>query len=117
MANPISVNYMQRASAEEKERVRTFYGDVLGWELQEIHAGLDIFSCSDELTYGVQYVPADKVALTAQQYLGATWMSIKAEDRTELVAKIQEFGVTELPEQSDENNYFFQAPGGQVYAC
>ena len=117
MANPISVNYMQRTSVEGKERVREFYGDVLGWELNEINAGLDIFSCSDQLTYGVRYLPAAEVALTDEQYLGATWMSIRADERSELVARIKAFGVTELPAQSDENNYFFQAPGGQVYVC
>ena len=117
MVNPISVNYMQRTDVEKKERVRAFYRDVLGWELQQISAGLDIFSCSDEITYGVQYLPAESDALTDEQFLGATWMSIKADDRNELVAKIRAFGVTELPEQSDENNYFFQAPGGQVYVC
>ncbi|MHC4956321.1 MAG: hypothetical protein ACYTGZ_20965 [Planctomycetota bacterium] len=117
MANPISVNYMQRASVDEKERVREFYGAVLGWEVQEIHPGLDIFSCSDAITYGVQYLASDAVTLTDQQYLGATWMSIKADDRGELVPRIKAFGVTELPEQSDDNNFFFQAPGGQVYVC
>jgi hypothetical protein len=117
MPNPISVNYMQRTSDELKDRVRGFYAGVLGWEMSEIHPRLDIFSCSDEVTYGVQYVPADRVPLTAEQFLGATWMSIKADDREDLVARIKAFGVTEIPEQSDEHNYFFQAPGGQVYAC
>jgi len=117
MANPISVNYMQRASFEDKERVREFYGAVLEWELQEIHPGLDIFSCSDEITYGIQYGPADRITLTDQQYRSATWMSIKADDRSQLVARIKAFGVTELPEQSDESSYFFQAPGGQVFVC
>ena len=46
MANPISVNYMQRASVEHKERIREFYRDVLDWELNEIKATLDIFSSS-----------------------------------------------------------------------
>jgi predicted enzyme related to lactoylglutathione lyase len=116
VGNPISVNYMQRTSAENKERVRAFYGDVLAWELEEIHPGLDIFSC-EEITYGVQYLPPDKVLLSNEQFRSATWMSIKAEDRKALIAKMKQFGVTELPEQSDDNNFFFQAPGGQVYVC
>ncbi|MHC4960183.1 MAG: VOC family protein [Planctomycetota bacterium] len=117
MANPISVNYMQRANVESKDRVRAFHSDVLGWELSEINPVLDIFSCDGGITYGVRYLPADEVPLTEQQYLGATWMSINADDRGALVARLQDFGVTELPEQSDDNNYFFQAPGGQVYVC
>jgi len=117
MSNPISVNYFQKARADAKERIRAFYGEVLGWEMREINPDLDIFSCSEEITYGIRYLSADQVALTDEQYAGSTWMSICAEDRSALVAKIKEFGVTELPEQSDENNFFFQAPGGQVYAC
>ena len=117
MPNPISVNYFQKANAGQRKRIRAFYGTVLGWEMREINPALDIFSCSEEITYGVRYVPADQLALTDEQYIGSTWMSIRADDRAELVAKIKEFGVTELPEQSDENNFFFQAPGGQVYAC
>ncbi|MHC4960187.1 MAG: VOC family protein [Planctomycetota bacterium] len=117
MANPIGVNYMQRTSVENRDRVREFYGVVLGWERQEINAGLDIFSCDGGITYGVRYLPAGESVLTDEQLLGATWMSIKADDRGELVARLRDFGVTELPEQSDDNNYFFQAPGGQVYVC
>jgi len=117
MPNPISVNYFQKASADEQGRIRAFYGTVLGWEVREINPALDIFSCSEEITYGVRYLPADQLTLTAEQYGASTWMSIRADDRGELVARIKEFGVTELPEQSDENNFFFQAPGGQVYAC
>lgn len=117
MPNPISVNFMQRTSDEVKDRVRAFYGGVLGWEMSEIHPSLDIFSCSEEITYGVQYVPSDRVPLTDEQFLGATWMSIKADDREDLVTRIKAFGVTELTAQSDESNYFFQAPGGQVYVC
>ena len=117
MANPIGVSYMQWTSVQEKERVREFYGEVLGWELQEVNAELDVFSYSDEITYGVGYLPSEKVALTAEQYVGSTWMSIRPDDRSQLVARIKAFGVTELPEHSNENNYFFQAPGGQVYVC
>lgn len=68
MANPISVNYFQRTSVERKARVREFYRGVLGWELNEINTGLDIFSCSDEITYGIRYLPADRIALTDEQY-------------------------------------------------
>ena len=114
MGNPICVNYLQRTATENKASVRVFYGDVLGWECSEIHHGLDVFS-SGEQTYGVRYVGS--APLTDEQYRAATWLSIRADDRAALVAKIQTFGVTELPEQSDENNYFFQAPGGQVSVC
>jgi len=117
MSNPIGVNYFQSANAAEKERIRAFYGTVLGWERNEINPGLDIFSCSEEITYGVRYLPADQLTLTDAQYSRSTWMSIRADDRDALVARIKEFGVTDLPDHSDENNYFFQAPGGQIYAC
>jgi len=114
MANPISVNYFQRAAAAEKARVRGFYGEVLGWERSEINENLDVFA-NGEQTYGVRYLP--EAPLTDEQYRAATWLSLKPDDRADLVARLKAFGVTELPERSDENNFFFQAPGGQIYAC
>ena len=117
MVNPIGANYMQRTSVEAKQRVRTFYGEVLGWGRQEINPSFEVYSCSDEITYGVQYVEEGVATLTDDQFRSATWMSIRADDRESLVARIKEFGVHVIEEMSDDQNFFFQAPGGQVYVC
>ena len=108
-------NYFQRASLREKDRVREFYGNVLEWELNEIHEGLDIFGAESGTTYGVQYTEDDQAVLTEEQFFKSTWLSLRCEDRTSLIEAIRRLGVTELPDQSDENNFFFHAPGGQVY--
>lgn len=117
MVNPIGANYMQRTSVDSKEHVRSFYGDVLGWERNEISPSFEVYSCSDEITFGVEYLDAGSATLTEEQFRSATWMSIRADDRDDLVARIKKFGVHEFAEISDEKNFFFQAPGGQVYVC
>ncbi len=115
MSNSISINYFQKASEKRKAEIRTFYGDILGWRMQEVNSGMDIFSFDEKSTYGIQYVNADDEWLDDKEFTKSTWMSIKSDDRDSLISKMKEFGVTEMPEISDANNFFFQAPGGQVY--
>ena len=116
MANVIGPNFFQKALKSEKARIRGFYQDIIGWKLNEVNPDMDIFSFSEEATYGIQYTDDTQSLLTESEFGKSTWLAIKAEDRAELVAKIKEFGVTELAEMSDDNNFFFHAPGGQVYA-
>ena len=115
MENTISINYFQKAGVGLKARIREFYGEILGWKLEEVSPRLDIFTFAEASTYGVQYTDDHHSVLSDEGYRKSTWLSIRSERRDELVESIKRFGVEELLEQSDESNYFFQAPGGQVY--
>lgn len=115
MPNAININYFQKAAAKDKARIQEFYGNVLGWERKEVSPDLDIFSFDEKSTYGIQYSDDEAEWLEDKLYEKSTWMSLRTDEREALLARIKDFGVNEFPEQSNDRNYFFQAPGGQVY--
>lgn len=115
MTASLSKNYFQKAKLGLKTKIRTFYRDIIGCELDEVNPNLDIFVFPDKETYGVMYTEADDFVLSDDEYKKSTWMSLSSPDRDNFIKEIKNLGVEEIPENSDENNFFFQAPGGQVF--
>jgi len=97
-----------------RERVRTFYLDVL--QCKHMSAplpNLDLFVFDNDFVLGVFYGEAADVLLEAD-HLKAAWLEIKAQNVEEVKRRLIEFGVKEV-DYPDKTRFFFQAPGGQVF--
>lgn len=95
-----------------RERVLTFYRDILGCELVPTEKQkVDLFRFPNNFIMGVFY---SNDCLTEQQHLNATWCEIKTDKVEQLKDKIIKFGV-KVVDYEDKNHLYFQAPGGQVY--
>lgn len=114
-----------RVARSERERIRAFYGEVLGCKLMRTFDDKDDFRMGDdfylaflydsgrgvEVDRGVSYAPDD--ALSDADFLKAMFLELKADDAGAMRRKIVEFGVRVL--EVPDPHLYFQAPGGQVY--
>jgi len=100
--------------ASLRERARTFYGEILGCKRLESPAPvLDLFEFEGGFVLGL-FFGDDAQVLPEPEYLKATWLELKTADVDGLRRKLEAFGVHEVP-YPDNNRFFFQAPGGQVF--
>jgi hypothetical protein len=108
-------NHLKLQVAEEyRDRVRSFYADVLGWSAIPAPApDLFLFQIPDGEIVGVFFVPADQ-ALTEAQHLAGTWLEIMTDDVDALLARLRTAGVKEI-EYFDKTHFYFQSPGGPVF--
>ena len=110
MAKVIFGNHMAVfAARSERERIRSFYGDVLGCKVNVNAADVDRFQLDD---VHIIFVYQD-TALDESSFLKATYLELKADDTEEMKRKILAFGVKKL--DIPDPHLYFQAPGGQVF--
>jgi catechol 2,3-dioxygenase-like lactoylglutathione lyase family enzyme len=94
-----------------QEKIRQFYGDVLGCEITKKSDDVDYFRMGDNFFVTFLY---DDNALSEPEWLKSIWLEIKADDVPATKKKILAFGVKEVNSR-DKAHLYFQAPGGQVF--
>ena len=109
----------------ERERIRKFYRDVLGCQLNRELEDKDDFRIGEdyyisflyggpggkEPDKGAVYAQAD--SLSDDDFLKAIYLELKTDDVTGMRLRITDFGVKVLP--VPDPHLYFQAPGGQVF--
>lgn len=118
-----------RVPRTERDKIRTFYRDVLGATLVRTFDDKDDFRLGDATgavfyiaflyasgqglaaDQGVSYAAED--ALGADDFLKAIFLELKADDVAEIRRRIVASGVRVL--EVPDPHLYFQAPGGQVF--
>src|SRR5579872_6603441 len=101
-----------RVSRAERDRIRSFYRDVLGCEITREGDLKDDFRLGDGFYFAFLYED-EGAALDASGFLRAIYLELKAADVEELRQRIVAFGVRVL--DVPDPHLYFQAPGGQVF--
>lgn len=97
------------AARSEQDRIRKFYGVVLGCEVRVKTDEVDRFELGD-----FHFVFVWKsAALDESNFLKAIWLELKTDNVEEMKQKILAFGVKKL--DVPDPHLYFQAPGGQVF--
>jgi Glyoxalase-like domain len=110
MARVILGNHMAVFAAKsEQDRIRKFYGDILGCRVNVEADVVDRFQLYD---VHFCFVYQD-TALAAEDFLKATYLELKAENLDNLRERILAFGATQV--DIPDPHFYFQAPGGQVF--
>jgi catechol 2,3-dioxygenase-like lactoylglutathione lyase family enzyme len=114
-----------RVRSADRERIRSFYRDVLGCKITREVEGKDDVRIGDGFYIAFLYQSGDARAadkgvvhaaedsLSEEQFLKSIWLEIKSADVEALRQRIVSFGVKVLPVPDD--HLYFQAPGGQVF--
>jgi catechol 2,3-dioxygenase-like lactoylglutathione lyase family enzyme len=97
------------AARSEQDRIRKFYGDVLGCKVRVKTDGVDRFQL-DDLHFCFIY---QSTALDESDFLKAIYLELKTDNTEEMIRKIIAFGVKKL--DVPDPHLYFQAPGGQVF--
>src|SRR5580692_2594642 len=100
-----------RVSRSERERVRGFYGGVLGGTIVGEGDRKDDIRLGDGFYIAFLYEDEDAV-LAESDLLKATYLEVKSDNVEELRRSIVAFGVRVL--DVPDPHLYFQAPGGQV---
>jgi len=100
-----------RVPRAEKDRIRTFYRDVLGCEITRASDQKDDVRLGDDFYIAFLYEDEDE-ALDESDFLKAIYLELKADNVDEMRQKIVAFGVKVL--EVPDPHLYFQAPGGQV---
>jgi uncharacterized protein YndB with AHSA1/START domain len=95
----------------ERERIQTFYRDVLGCNVDR-KPEADLIWLRPDFYLGVVY---EDPAVSESQLLKGIWLELRVERPEELKEKILSFGVTTIDYPRDTDHFYFQAPGGQVF--
>jgi hypothetical protein len=100
------------ANPSERDRIRTFYRDVLvGCTATKESERIDIFRIGTNFYLGVVY---DNSALSASDSLKSISLDLRTDRPEELKQKILGFGIKGI-EFWDKEHFYFQAPGWQVF--
>ena len=97
------------AARSEQDRIRKFYGGVLGCKVRVKTDEVDRFELDD---FHFVFV-WQNAALDANDFLKAIWLELKTDNTEEMQQKILTFGVKKL--DVPDPHLYFQAPGGQVF--
>jgi len=97
------------AARSEQDRIRKFYCDVLGCNLNVKADEVDRFQLADVHIIFVY----QNTALEESAFLKAMYLELKADDTEEMKRRILAFGVNRL--DLPDPHLYFQAPGGQVF--
>ncbi|HTW03277.1 MAG TPA: hypothetical protein VMF87_23445 [Streptosporangiaceae bacterium] len=100
-----------RVPRAEKERIRSFYCDILRCEITRAGEQKDDVRLGDDFYIAFMY-ENDDVALDDSGFLKAIYLELKTDDVDEMRRKIVAFGVRVL--DVPDPHLYFQAPGGQV---
>ncbi len=93
----------------DQDRIRKFYGDVLGCKVNVEADVVDRFQMGD-VHFIFVYQDA---ALSADDFLKAIFLELKTDDLDGLRERILAFGVRQV--EIPDPHFYFQAPGGQVF--
>jgi catechol 2,3-dioxygenase-like lactoylglutathione lyase family enzyme len=114
-----------RVRRPKRERIQSFYRDVLGCKLTRSFDDKDDFRIGDDFHIAFIYAggsaaSADKGAtygaqdaLNDDDFMKAIFLELKTDNLEEMRKKIIAFGVTVL--NVPDQHLYFQAPGGQVF--
>jgi catechol 2,3-dioxygenase-like lactoylglutathione lyase family enzyme len=112
-ANAVSLgpdmNLVARRS--ERDRIRRFYRDILGFQITKTTERIDIFAAHNGFYLGVTYADDPQ---SEEERRHSIWLELRAERPEELKEKILKFGIAPI-DFWDKGHFYFQAPGGQVY--
>lgn len=97
------------AARSEQDRIRKFYGEVLGCKARATTDEVDRFEL-DSFHFCFIY---QSDAPDASGFLKAIWLELKSDNVEEMKQKILAFGVKKL--DVPDPHLYFQAPGGQVF--
>jgi catechol 2,3-dioxygenase-like lactoylglutathione lyase family enzyme len=100
-----------RVPRKEKDRIRRFYGDVLGCTITRESDQKDDFRMGDDFYIAFLY-ENEGVALDESGFLKAIYLELKADNVEETRQKIVAFGVKVL--EVPDSHLYFQAPGGNA---
>jgi catechol 2,3-dioxygenase-like lactoylglutathione lyase family enzyme len=101
-----------RVPRAEKDRIRSFYRDVLGCEIMREGDEKDDFRMGGNFYIALLY-ESEGVALDDNGFLKAIYLELKTDNVEEMRQKIVDFGVKVL--DVPDPHLYFQAPGGQVF--
>jgi uncharacterized protein YndB with AHSA1/START domain len=107
----LGANSKIAALPSERERIQQFYRDILGCTV-DIKPEADLIWLRPDFYLGVVY---EDPASSESQLLMAIWLELRVDNPDELEEKILKFGVTTIDYPRDEDHFYFQAPGGQVF--
>lgn len=97
------------AARSDQDKIRKFYGDVLGCKVRVNTAEVDRFQL-DDVHFCFVY---QDTALDERDFLKAIYLELKTDNIEEMKQKIMAFGVNKL--DVPDPHLYFQAPGGQVF--
>jgi len=94
----------------DRDRIRQFYGGVLGGELTLADPDRDLIRLGEDFYIAFLYgdVADESEFLRSAR---SVWLEIKCDDVEEMIRKILNFGVRRL--EVPDPHLYFQAPGGQ----
>jgi catechol 2,3-dioxygenase-like lactoylglutathione lyase family enzyme len=114
-----------RVRRAERDRIRSFYRDVLGCTLTRSFDDKDDFRIGDDFYIAFLYAGGDgrgadkganyaaEDALSDEGFLKAIFLELKTDNVEEMKEKILAFGVKTL--DVPDPHLYFQAPGGQAF--
>lgn len=106
-------NLKLSVAASERERLRRFYRDVLGCQL-ESNGPVDFIGFANDVWFGVLYSDTAAAVLDDAEAQKAAWLEIRTAQPDQLKTKILAFGLKQIPGKG-KDMFYFQAPGGQVF--
>jgi hypothetical protein len=111
--DPVNLGNHTRTTAppSERERIRRFYGEVLGCELKTPNPQIDVVRFANDSWMGIYY---DAKALPPDQLALGCWLELKTADPVALQKKVVAFGVGQI-DYPDKEHFYFHAPGGQIF--
>jgi catechol-2,3-dioxygenase len=104
-------NSSLHVASSERERVRSFYHEVLGCPITRKTDRADFFKIGSTFYMAVIY---DAAAQSDGERTRSIWLELKTDHPAELKEKILKAGAKEIPFW-DKDHFYFQAPGGQVF--
>jgi catechol 2,3-dioxygenase-like lactoylglutathione lyase family enzyme len=100
-----------RVPRTERDRIRSFYRDVLGGEITREGDQKDDIRLGDGFYIAFLYED-ESAALDESGFMKAIYLELKTDNVEEMRQKIVAFGVKVL--EVPDPHLYFQAPGGQV---
>lgn len=101
-----------RVPRSDRDRIRSFYRDVLGGTITRAGEQKDDIRLGDGFYIAFLYED-EGVALDEEGFLKAIYLELQADDAGEMRQRIVDFGVRVL--EVPDPHLYFQAPGGQVF--
>ena len=99
------------AQPSERDRIRTFYQDVLGCKLTTRSENVDSFQLGEDFNIGVVYDLSSPPPAVISKGI---WLELETDQPEELKARILHFGIQGM-DYFDKKHFYFEAPGGQVF--
>ena len=95
----------------DQERIRAFYGGVLGCTFTTESKDVDFIRFHEGFFLAVLY--QDTVP-SPETFGSSIWLELRSDEPAQLRKQIVDFGVTKI-DIPDAEHLYFQAPGGQVF--